>query len=194
MKGFATELKSLFRSQSDFIITNLQERFSATDKLNNTLGTADQLPILPPPALEASTDNPTDDDFSFGIASIEEVNDIQEQRESTEKVSVKENSLIPQDKLTQFFVRSCSRRNMATKLVAHLIDEETRKKSNVAGKKGKQKLDPNVIEFVKEQCFYYWPLTGQENEEDSWKLCKVSIDENSRSLINKPRKFKRLSL
>ena len=144
MKGFATELKSLFRSQSDFIITNLQEKFSATDKLNNTLGTADQLPILPPPALEVSTDNPTDDDFSFGIASIEEVNDIQEQRESTEKVSVKENSLIPQDKLTQFFVCSCSRCNMATKLVARLIDEETRKKCNVAGKKGKQKLNPNV--------------------------------------------------
>jgi len=58
---------------------------------------------------------------------------------------------------------------MATKLVAHLIDEETRKKSNAAGKKGKQKLDPNVVKLVKEQCFYYWPLTGQENEEDSWK-------------------------
>jgi len=100
--GFATELRSLFRSQSDFIIRNLQEGFSATDKLNNTLGTAHQLPILPPPALEASTEYPTDDDFSFGIVSIEEVNDIQEQRESTEKVFVKENSLIPQEKLTQF--------------------------------------------------------------------------------------------
>jgi len=135
VKGFATELKSLFRSQSDFIIRNLQEGFSATDKLNNSLGTADQLPILPPPALEASTDNPTDDDFSFGIASIEEVNDIQEQRESTEKVSAKENSLIPQDKLTQFFVRSCSRRNMATKLVAHLIERKPEKSPMLQVKK-----------------------------------------------------------
>ena len=73
-------------------------------------------------------------------------------------------------------------------MVRKLFDEETRVKSNVNGR-GKEKLNPRIIQYLKQKCFYYWPIiTGKEIEEESWKLCVISIDENARSLKNKPRK------
>ena len=68
-----------------------------------------------------------------------------------------------------------------------LFDEQTRIKSNVNGKK-KERLDPEVIKYIKQKCFYYCPLSGKETEDEGWKLCIISMDENLQSLKNKPRK------
>ena len=73
-------------------------------------------------------------------------------------------------------------------MVCKLFDEETQVKRNVNGG-GKEKLNPRIIQRVKQKCFYYWPIiNGKATEEESWKLCVIFIDENARSLKNKPRK------
>ena len=74
-------------------------------------------------------------------------------------------------------------------MVCKLFDEETQVKRNVNGG-GKEKLNPRIIQYVKQNCYYYWPIvTGKETEEESWKRCVISIDENARSLKNKPHKI-----
>jgi len=42
--------------------------------------------------------------------------------------------------------------------VTELFDENTRKCSNVAGKMGKLKLNPVLIEYVKSLAFQFYPL------------------------------------
>ena len=91
--------------------------------------------------------------------------------------------------LTKVFNKSCSRRNMAANLIRALVDEETRKQSNVSGR-GKDMLDPVVVSYVKNMCFQFYPLRGSEKEVDEWGKCIVSIDESSRRLKNKPPKQK----
>ena len=73
-------------------------------------------------------------------------------------------------------------------MVRKLFDEETRVKRNVSGR-GKEKLNPRIIQYVKQKYYYYWPIvTRKETEEESWKHCVIFIDENARSPKNKPRK------
>ena len=88
--------------------------------------------------------------------------------------------------LTKVFNKSCSRRNMAANLIRALMDEETRKQSNVSGR-GKDILDPS---YVRNMCFQFYPLSGSEKEADEWGKCIVFIDESSRRLKNKPPKQK----
>jgi len=66
--------------------------------------------------------------------------------------------------LTKMFNKSCSRRNMAANLVRALVDEETRKQSNVSGR-GKDMLDPVVISYVKNMCFQFFPLSGADKRQ-----------------------------
>lgn len=87
--------------------------------------------------------------------------------------------------LSNLMKNCCSRKNFATKLVCKLFDEETRKKSNVAGKLGKASLNPVVMEYVKSLTFQYYPLETGQKEEKEWKSCVIAIDSNSRSLNRK---------
>ena len=84
--------------------------------------------------------------------------------------------------------KSCSRKNFASRLVRELFDEETRRKSNVAGKLGKLKLNPVLIKYVKSLTFQYYPLEQHEKEKTEWTQCIISIDEANRRL-NKPKKL-----
>ena len=88
--------------------------------------------------------------------------------------------LIPSSELTPIFVRSCSRRNFATRIVRHLIDSETRMCSNVHGR-GKERLDPQVVKYAKVKCFEYFPCPSSSIK-DEWSLCVISIDESCRRL------------
>jgi len=92
--------------------------------------------------------------------------------------------LIPPNIITPIYVKSCSRRNFASKLVTKLFDDETRLRSNVKGR-GKDKLDPDKIKYVKSKAFEYFPLSGGEKEATEWQLCIISIDESNRRLKKK---------
>jgi len=46
--------------------------------------------------------------------------------------------------------------------------------------RGKDPLDPKIIEYVKQKCFETFPSTG--DIKDEWEKCIISIDEKSREL------------
>lgn len=50
-------------------------------------------------------------------------------------------------------MKSCLQKIFLSRLVRELFDEETRRKSNVAGKLGKSKLNPVLMEYVKSSTF-----------------------------------------
>ena len=85
--------------------------------------------------------------------------------------------------------KSCSRKNFSARLVRELFDEDTRKKSNVAGKFGKMKLNPVLMDYVKSLSFQHYPLENHEKEKTEWAQCVVSIDESNPRLNNKPKKL-----
>ena len=91
--------------------------------------------------------------------------------------------LLP-DRLTQIFIKSCSRRNFAVNLVRELFSEEVRKNSNVAGR-GKEQLDK--VKYVKSTVFKFHPCTQADKVSDVWKDCIAMIDESNRRL-NKHKK------
>ena len=76
--------------------------------------------------------------------------------------------------------KSCSRKNFSSRLVRELFDDDTRRKSNVAGKLGKLKLNPVLIDYVKSLSFQYYPLEQHEKEKDAWSKCVIAIDECNR--------------
>ena len=84
---------------------------------------------------------------------------------------------------------SCSRRNFAVNLVRNIFDEDTRKLSNVAGKLGKLKMNPVLMEYIKSVTFQYYSLEPFEKEKKEWHNCVVAIDESNRRLNNKPKKL-----
>ena len=94
--------------------------------------------------------------------------------------------ILPTPILTQIFTKSCSRRNFAVRMIRHLIDKETRKRSNVNGR-GKEQLDPQIVKFAKAQCFEYFPCASSAIKEE-WSKCVISINESCRRLMNKPTK------
>ena len=94
--------------------------------------------------------------------------------------------LLPQEVLVSLFRKSKNRGNFAAILTCNLFDEETRLKSNVRGR-GKEKLDPDIINYVKAKCFVYYPSEGNSTEE--WEKCIQSIDVKSRA-IKRQRKSK----
>jgi len=79
---------------------------------------------------------------------------------------------------------------MAVHLTRCLIPENIRIISNVSGK-NKRKLDPNVMEYVREVVFQYFPSQQADNKKD-WGECTIAIDESCRRLKNKPTKMKSL--
>ena len=78
------------------------------------------------------------------------------------------------------FVKSCSRRNFVVLLIRRLIDKEVRRRSNVTSK-GKERMDPDVVQYVKTKCFEYYPCQATDIKKE-WSLCIISFDESSRRL------------
>ena len=77
---------------------------------------------------------------------------------------------------------SCSRRNFSSKLVSKFFDEHTRRCSNVNGRRGKAKLNPAIMGYIKSITFQYYPLENFESEEKEWARCIIAIDSSSRSI------------
>lgn len=77
---------------------------------------------------------------------------------------------------------SNSRYNFAVNLVRHAFDEDIRKKSNVAGKCNKQRLDPEKMAQIKEATFQMYPCADGESKLFEWKKCHRAIDESCRRL------------
>jgi len=83
-----------------------------------------------------------------------------------------------------------TRRSLAAALVNELVDTETRLKSNVRGR-GKDKLDPEIIEYVRKKCFEQYPSDKESDMEKDWKDCIVAIDNKGRELKCKLKKKER---
>ena len=95
------------------------------------------------------------------------------------EVTVSTGGLLPQEMLILLFRKSKSRGNFAVLLSCNLFDESTTLKFNVRGH-GKEKLDPDVIKYIKAKCFIYYPSDG--NPTDEWEKCIQSIDVKSRAI------------
>ena len=91
-----------------------------------------------------------------------------------------EPGLLTSADVVPIYVKSCSRRNFAVLLIRRLIDKEVRCRSNVTGK-GKERLDPDVVQYVKTKCFEYYPCQATDIKKE-WSLCIISIDESCRRL------------
>jgi len=92
------------------------------------------------------------------IATIEEV-----------RTSETENEGILRAELVRKLRRkSCSRRNFSAKLNEVLFDKDTRKRSNVAGKMGKLRLNPILMDYIKSLAFQHFPLEEDENQNSEW--------------------------
>lgn len=73
-------------------------------------------------------------------------------------------------------------------MVREMFDEDTMKRSNVAGKLGKLKMNPVLIEYIKSLTFQYYPIEPFEKEKTEWAKCVIAIDEGNRRLNNKPKR------
>ena len=85
---------------------------------------------------------------------------------------------------------SSSRANFAARLIKCFISKAVRMTSNVSGKRGKNKLDKDILAAVKVATFKMWPLRSTENEQLAWSKCVKSIDEMGRRLNRPPRSAK----
>ena len=103
------------------------------------------------------------------------------------EVTVTTGELLPQEVVVSLFRKSKNRGNFAAILSCNLFDEETRLKSNVRGR-GKEKLDAEIIKYMKAKCFVYFPSEG--NPTDEWEKCIQSIDVKSRGIKKKLKKNK----
>ena len=107
--------------------------------------------------------------------------------------------LIPHGDMVSFFTKGKNRSHFAALLVEHLIDEDTRAKSNVCGWK-KEQLDSTIIEsvcipfetqflnascfrWVKVKSFEYHPSEG--NFKGEWQKCVEAINSKNRSIKRK---------
>lgn len=88
--------------------------------------------------------------------------------------------LLSLSEITPIYTKSRNRRNFAALLVQRLFDIQTRMRSNVAGR-GKERLDPEIMKYIKAKCFEYFECPPSEIKNE-WSKCVVSIDEKSRAL------------
>ena len=76
-----------------------------------------------------------------------------------------------------------SRKNSATKLVRQVFSLQEREVSNIMGLKGKKRLDPTRMEFIKSLTFALQPVKPGENEDCIWcKECVKAIDSANRNI------------
>ena len=82
--------------------------------------------------------------------------------------------------ITPIFTKSRNRSNFAALLVKRLFDMPTRMRSNVSGR-GKEKLDPEIIAYIKAKAFEYYKCNASEVK-NQWAKCVTAIDDKSRAL------------
>ena len=87
-------------------------------------------------------------------------------------------------KLVPIMMRYKTRRLLAAALVNELVDPDTRIKSNVRGR-GKDQLDPKIIDYVKKKCFSLHPSDRDSDSKKDWEECIISIDEKGREMKRK---------
>ena len=80
-----------------------------------------------------------------------------------------------------------TRRSLAAALVNELVDTEMRITLNVRGR-GKNQLDPNIIQYVKKKCFTLFPSDKDSDMKKDWDDCIVAIDDKGRDLKRKLKK------
>ena len=81
-------------------------------------------------------------------------------------------------------LRSNSIANFAAKLNCEVFSKEERMKSNVAGTRGKEKLNSNKIAAIRDATFSIYP-TDVRQQHVVWKECIKAIDEMNRRLFRK---------
>ena len=89
-----------------------------------------------------------------------------------------DDDLLSRSELTQIFIKSCSRKNMAVLMTRRLFSAEVRMSSNVSGRK-KKKLDPRIIDFIRRKAFLFFPSAHLDNSKE-WSECVIAIDKSSR--------------
>lgn len=140
----------------------------------------------PPPdttQLSSDTESPADISMSPNTSGDNQDKDADLSISSTEVQTtpfVYSKELLSSSEITPIYVKSRNRRNFAALLVQKLFDIPTRMRSNVAGR-GKEKLDPEIIKYVKAKCFDFYECHPSEVKEE-WSKCVISIDEKSRAL------------
>ena len=92
--------------------------------------------------------------------------------------------------LCPIVMRYKTRRLLAAALVNELVDTETRLKSNVRGR-GKDKLDPKIIDYVKKKCFEVYPSDKESDQKKDWEDCIIAIDDKARDLKRRLKKQER---
>jgi len=97
-----------------------------------------------------------------------------------ENVVTPSGTLMTPERLLLIKKKSCSRRNFSALINVEIFDEATRKASNVKGKKPKKKLNPVLMQYIKSLAFQYYPLAEDEDFNDQWRKCEISIDEINR--------------
>ena len=142
-------------------------------------------------SLEQSFDSSYDESFNHGQFNTSTPNHPAATSEvpippvvSTEEVTsdADNGGLLRADLVRKLRKGSCSRRNFSAKLVEVLFDKETRKRSNVAGKLGKMKLNPILMEYIKSLSFQHFPIEEDKSVEGEWSRCVIAIDEKNRRL------------
>ena len=80
---------------------------------------------------------------------------------------------------------SCSHENLTANLARELFTVDERMMSNVAGKCGKAKINPKIINENRKATFQMFPPTPAENQKQLWSACIRAIDSASKSLVRK---------
>jgi len=140
-------------------------------------GLADHLAPYITPKSALSTDATTLDDTSFDANNVQDQSLLSVDSATTEQSS---KELLSLAEITPIFTKSRNRHNFAALLVKHLFDVPTRMRSNVAGR-GKEKLDPEIIKYIKTKVFEYYECNPSEIKKE-WARCVTAIDEKSRAL------------
>ena len=97
-------------------------------------------------------------------------------QQSSIQISPSSSGILDAKKIKAVRSASCSRRNFSTKLVDELFDEDTRKRSNVAGKLGKLKLNPVLIDY-ESLTLQFYHVQYSESEKTEWAKCVIAINE-----------------
>ena len=81
--------------------------------------------------------------------------------------------------------QSVSRPNFATILVRNFFKQEVRMTSNVNGRKGKNKLNVEMVGAIKVATYKMWPLKSTETDAVAWRACRKAIDSDGRQLVSR---------
>ena len=135
--------------------------------------------------LSSDTESPADISMSQNTSGNNQDKDADLSISSTEVQTTPfeySKELLSFSEITPIYVKSGNRRNFAALIAQKLFDIPIRMHSNVAGR-GKEKLDLEIIKYVKAKCFKFYECHLSEVEEECSK-CVIPIDEKSRALKN----------